>query len=140
MKKRISYTFVLLAGFTLLLLSVLPHHHHNGRICFYPTECTEESQPTDDACAAHEHDGTTVAYCELSHLFVTSSREGHTTDADPVIDHDFHLSIYLLFVSDLLSESSETTVPFTYAPYEERYTRSEVCTVLSLRAPPAFIA
>ena len=140
MKKRISYTFVLLAGFTLLLLSVLPHHHHNGRIYFCPTECTEESQPTDDACAAHEHDGTTVAYCELSHLFVTSSREGHTTDADPVIDHDFHLSIYALYISTIVVERHDTEAQSIYTPYNEQYTLPEIHIVRSLRAPPAFSA
>lgn len=140
MKKRIAYTFVVFAGFTLLLLSVLPHHHHNGRICFCQTECTEENQNSNDPCATHEHDGTAEAYCELSHLFVTSSREDHTTDADPVVDNDFHLSIFALLVSTILLERHDTEAQSIYTPYNERYTLPEIRTVRSLRAPPAFIA
>ncbi len=140
MKKRISYTFVLLAGFTLLLLSVLPHHHHHGCVCFCRTECIEEEQTSDDPCSTHEHDGTSVAYCELSHLFVTSSREDHTTDADPVVDNDFHLSIYALYISTIVVERHDTEAQSIYTPYNERYTLPEIHIVRSLRAPPAFIA
>ncbi|MDD3108692.1 MAG: hypothetical protein PHV49_05740 [Alistipes sp.] len=135
---------VLLSGVLLLMLSVLPHHHHGHNICFAALEaCADVAHERGCHDCAPDHDAE--GDCDLKHIFLFSGRHqdlNYTfTDA---LDSD--LSVWnLLAWADRGSEAWGSTpvwlpeTSFRYAPWLEGFCRMPDTRWCAGRAPPFFI-
>lgn len=153
MKHRAATLTTLITGALMLVLSVLPHHHHGKIIHFGVVErcetCRdcETNDPLDPLkTAEHKHSHSEDPDCDLRHLFVISAREEylslgyitHTGQDRSTIDP---VMLTLFF---------ETYVPFTPATDSGKSLKffpiaEPLCSVIAgrifaLRAPPCFIA
>ena len=136
---------LLCTGILMLVLSVLPHHHHcDGSIRFSVVEqCTECQQAP--VTASHHHPETDND-CDLRQLFVISGRNdsdhqfclGHTHDLQPADAFVFTLFYYVY--PDLSLLLSGHGSPVDYWPFVAALHGAESQGPAALRAPPAFIA
>lgn len=73
MKKRRIYLFSLwMATCSLLLSSVILHHHHLNSICFVEERCAEDGNVNDEHTEHHEseHDGCSVS--QMHHFLLNA--------------------------------------------------------------------
>lgn len=82
-KKITHYVFMLVSLFV-LIISSLPHHHHEGVICFHTA--TESCEGWEDMCSHSHHDPASshsVERCVVDFEVISSSQEN---DLTPVFD------------------------------------------------------
>lgn len=140
MKKTVSGAAILLAGVVMLMLSVLPHHHHGNHIRFVAVqqcgECHEQLP-----CSRADHSEEADTDCDLRSLFVLYARsQGPSSQVD---DHlhfhgglsDFFLPSFVVCLADPLVQTTVRYVPFV-EPIAFRYAGTQSL----LRAPPALMA
>lgn len=140
MGKRLSEIALLLAGTLLLVLSVVPHHHHGERICFGSEEQCPECHT--ECHGTHRHDEP-QAGCDLRHLFVMSGRDDDSSRPTTGMGEDM-LSLLLSATTPCLWAEIPSFVPaetgrFSYRPLRRSPETGSESTGISLRAPP-FVA
>ena len=137
-----SRLFLLATGFLMLVLSVLPHHHHGQRICFAVTECCLSCQ-NESKTTGHNH-SESDASCDLKQLFVMSSRDDNS-NFHP-LSHDSGISFADLYIALLFTTENSVPAPdcreshLSAPPFLETLTAIDVSRISALRAPPVFIA
>ena len=154
MNKLAAKILLLFSGALLLVLSVLPHHHHGDIIhfgvmerCEPCQECRENARQGEWDIVAHKHHHSSDesdADCDLRQLFVISAREEqllpiyHGNQTEP------SWSPTLPYVSDLFSSyclpQNDTPNNLKYPPLIERLRSIAARHIFALRAPPAIIA
>lgn len=134
---------LLCTGILMLVLSVLPHHHHcDGSIRFsVPERCEECSHETD---ADHRH--TEGEHCDLRDLFVLVTRDDsalcHLFDQLQIGEVPF-VTLFTALLPDATYCPETTLTSLYHLRYGERFIlplNPYLDGASPLRAPPAFIA
>ena len=145
MKQTFAKIILAITGILMLVLSVLPHHHHSNSgsnlICFSLSITGE---------ADHEHNpesnqGHNEADCDIRNIFVMSGRDDLYLHCH-ICNNDNH-SINIHLLSDILLSEQFSLKIFEkenhclYDIYGAEALHSEyILNVHSLRAPPVYIA
>ena len=135
MRKKLSIFFIGLASLVVLIIGIMPHHHHNkGMACLMAKHC-HENAPADKE---HTHSEPTCiaktfflsgAELRLKHRY-SLCEECH----DP---HHIHVFPILFAVADLLLHpTDDLSADPEYGEYLVFYTPSEARPSHGLRAPP----
>ncbi|KGL56903.1 MULTISPECIES: DUF6769 family protein [Porphyromonas] len=135
MRKKLSIFFVGLASLVVLIIGIIPHHHHDrGMACLMAKHCH------DDALSGSEHthsEPTCVAktfYLSASELRIKSRSSLCDECHNP---HHIHLYPILFAVADLLLHPvDDHSADPEYGEYLVFYTPSEARPSHGLRAPP----
>jgi hypothetical protein len=75
-KRRIAFTFLLLANLILLAHTAIPHHHHQNLLCFEREHCADDGIPHEPGQPEqnHQHDNDPVRnLCLLADDFLSAS-------------------------------------------------------------------
>ena len=146
MRQRSAKIILLCTGILMLVLSVLPHHHHcDGTIRFSVADnCIECRHNTADKHSHPENDAT----CDLRQLFIMSERPNDKSHLYCLChSHDQHTSDCFLFAHLYFICITTSTItldipesPWEYVPGIALPNEVQVYEVSALRAPPAFIA
>ncbi|MGE0077922.1 MAG: DUF6769 family protein [Bacteroidales bacterium] len=143
MKQRnIAFTIILLANVMLLVHSLMPHHHHNGVVCFTEShsQCSCNSNNHSNDCGTHHSsNGDDSGCCVVKQDYLVPSDEiGKTTRC---VVHEINTKISNWFIP-LLTSSVELQViyeiKFKFHFFDDFPLYS--CFIdsgLSLRAPPS---
>jgi len=135
-----SETALLLAGTLLLVLSVVPHHHHGEHICFGSEERCPECRT--ECHGTHRHDEP-EAGCDLRHLFVMSGRDDDSSHPATDSDEDAFRLLQSAAVPCLSAAPGSPVLPetgrFSYRPLRQLLETKFAGAVLSPRAPPRAI-
>ena len=134
-RKKLSIFFIGLASLVVLIIGIMPHHHHNkGMACLMAKHC-HENAPADKE---HTHSEPTCvaktfflsgAELRLKHRY-SLCEECH----DP---HHIHVFPILFAVADLLLHpTDDLSADPEYGEYLVFYTPSEARPSHGLRAPP----
>ncbi len=128
-KHHISVFFLLTALFSLLVHTVLPHHHHDNLICVMEThQCDEPCENYDaDHEKTHQHDSGEIEDCTLKTLVLKNS-ESVIKFSNPVF-----ICLYLLSDVECIFDSS---IPDRPKHYLEYFQPPFVLRINGLRAPP----
>ena len=134
MNKRILYIFSLwIATITVLLSTVVSHHHHMDRICMVQEQCQEDGNINDEHTEHHdtEHEGCQV---KQMHHFIVKNRVVKSAVKKLLDAH--HLQVFVLpaearFIC--LSACVATEWQALTLPLSE-----ELCSAFSRRGPPLF--
>ena len=74
MQKRILYIFCLwIATMSIMLSTVMIHHHHKGRICMVEEQCEQDGNINDEHTEHHEKEADSCRVHQLHH-FVTGCK------------------------------------------------------------------
>lgn len=154
MNKVAAKILLLFSGALLLVLSVLPHHHHGDIIHFGVMErcetcqdCRANARQGQWDIIAHKHTHSSSesdADCDLRQLFVISAREEqllpvyHGDQTDPSLSPTF-LFVFDAFLAYLIPQN-DTSKDLKYPPLIERLRSIAAGHIFALRAPPAIIA
>ncbi len=154
MKKIAAHILVLFSSVLMLVLSVLPHHHHGDIIHFGVVERCETCQDCQEntlqgewerIAHRHHHSSESDADCDLRQLFVISAREEHLLplhpgdEAGPLQEWPLCLPIELFDRSIPVSYQTELLTLYGI-PSAERLPIWQEEESLALRAPPFIIA
>lgn len=155
MRNNAVKILMMLTGALMLVLSVLPHHHHGDVIHFGVVERCETCQDCGKAAPQglldaiahkHSHSEESDAHCDLRQLFVISAREEQllpTCSCDHDGDHLAfdHFSLTLLHQSSLpLAHSEPDGTPLEFPPLIQPLGSLLGGHIFALRAPPVVIA
>ena len=141
MGKKLSETALVQTGILLLILSVVPHHHHGKHIRFGSEEQCPECRT--ECHGTHRHDEPQEG-CDLCRLFVMSNRDNDSFRPATDTNEDA-LSLLLSALAPCLSAGTASSVPaetgrFSYRSLRQPPETEFEGTVRSLRAPPRTIA
>jgi hypothetical protein len=145
MKKAISISFLVVATLILFTLTIIPHHHHEGRPCFW-TEHHEKGKAAPDedgsttpnadhnpsCCAGTTYTVSTADQRTKEHIALWSSKE-----------NDFP-GLYLSSFSFIATSHTIISSLFSTSTYAYRehsilfYQPAELNRHNGLRAPPSF--
>ena len=154
MKKIAAQILVMFSGALMLVLSVLPHHHHGDIIhfgvvdrCESCQDCRENARQGqwDLISHRHNHSSESDADCDLRQLFVISARDEHLlpiyhgSGADDPLGSPLFLPLVLF--DRLALELCRTELLTVYCvPPSERLHSWQGKACATLRAPPFVIA
>ena len=148
MKKAISISFLVVATLILFTLTIIPHHHHEGRPCFW-TEHHEKGETTSNehtgypitpdaghnpssCCAGTTYTASTVDQRTKEHIAFWSSKENDCPGS------------YLSPFSFTTTNHTVISSLFSTSTFEHReypilfYQSAELYRLNGLRAPPSF--
>ena len=107
MRKRRLYIFGLwIATLSILLSTVMTHHHHMGRICMIQEQCEQDGNINDEHTEHHDQESNSDREnCSVRqmHQFVVNSKavksirkitaDGHQSSATAYCSHHFYVFI-----------------------------------------------
>lgn len=154
MKKYAAKILLTVSGALMLVLSVLPHHHHGDVIHFGVVERCETCRDCQDSCQGqwdavahkHTHSSESDADCDLRQLFVVSAREDLLLPICPCDGQGDHLAfdhitLTLFFDSYRpLAQTDESGKPLKFPPQTQPLGSLIPGHIFALRAPPSVIA
>ncbi len=135
MGKKKLYIFSLwMATMSVLLSTVMAHHHHMGRICMVVEQCQEDGNYNDEHTHHQENEQDGCSVHQMHHFFtnakVLKSIEKHIFDGSHYLTM-LHLQTYLPFAT-----------PGTCCVRWQHVAQalpSESIPLLSRRGPPSFV-
>ena len=144
MKRIISISYITAAMLCLLALTVLPHHHNGGTICFGMEVC-EHTHSCDHECGdGHSHgtqdDGHSHSCVAESEFISPQSEDDITCRISSCDNHNHnHFSLFPVYflAADLLNTIAENPIlKIDYGEYTLFYKSAEPVKMHGLRAPP----
>ena len=145
MKRTISILFVSLSILMLLMHTVVPHHHHDGYVCFAIIECDEHNHENDEHT---KHQGLPddcehTLSCFANSEYIDPQNAGDIKrKVSSFQNHDIkHLFPILFLASDFLVYDTVITLSdFKYADSLLFYKYAGTNRFHGLRAPPLLIS
>jgi len=142
LKRRISISFIALSTLMLLVLSFVPHHHHEGIFCVIMERCEQDDAVNDEHTqhgdATDNHRQSCIAEAEYLAL-----QSGNETKCKVSCDNPDHTHLYpiLFLVADfVLHNADKLSVKAEYREYTSFNKSAETSRFLGLRAPPIFLS
>lgn len=131
--KRYILAFMLFISILMLIVPVIPHHHHaNGIICM-KNDVTSETQ-----CPNHNHHQGNDSCCNEECLTRLSS-PALTVQADSGPHYVFIATLFTDFIIENLFKPQEQRIKNYYA-YREALHGTVINRAIGLRAPPYVLA
>lgn len=127
----------------MLVMSVLPHHHHAKAICFIITECCNACESEhEDQTAKHSHSESDTS-CDLKQLFVMSGRDDsielqHLHPGADLPVTDLYIALFAL-INHTMPIPDHRELLITHPPFVETVTALHISRISALRAPPSVI-
>ena len=128
----------------MLVLNIVPHHHHDDAVCMVMESCQEDHSAGDEH-AGHCHSGHGAAHggsCVIESDYIITQTEG-TRCAVSSCGHPDHVHLFpmLYIVADVLLSPAETiSSKPEYGEYLSFYTSAEASRFHGLRAPPFILS
>ena len=131
LKRRVYILFVALSAFMLMILPLVPHHHHEMVLCTIVEHC-EADDADNDAHTAHNDDGSSCV--EKNEFFFTQS----TTDFS---NPEYHLlPVFIALIGQIAGfELYPTQNILRWQSDVVFYTSSCLTRINALRAPPSVL-
>jgi hypothetical protein len=140
LKKRLSISLVSLAALMVLVMNVLPHHHHGDSVCVVMEHCEKDDSAggghADHSDDMTDHGKECVFETVVATITQTDSESRCKVSAcgDPYHVHLFHV---LYIVAEVLPDPAETPdFKPDHGEYVSFYTSAEASRFHGLRAPP----
>jgi len=144
-KRIISISFIALASFILLILAIVPHHHHEGLACIVMEMCEQDNQVNDEHTDHRElpdnseHNQSCIGESQYIAPQTTNEIKCKVFSCQ---NHDFtHLFPILFLAADFLIYNAGISISdFKYGEYILFYKSAEANQFHGLRAPPFTIS
>lgn len=146
MRRRFIQVVLVSTGILMLVLSVLPHHHHGDKIYFSTAEeCSDACSSDHQTGSTSHHHSDSDTSCDLRQLFLFSGRDDHHNAGSNCACMDPHSDDYLTInlpvqLLHLVMAPLGDERPYKYPPLIEPLGSSIVGSLAALRAPPVSIA
>lgn len=132
--KRYILAFMLFISILMLIVPVIPHHHHaNGIICM-KNDVTSETQ-----CPNHNHHQQGNDSCCNEECLTRLSSPALTVQADSGPHYVFIATLFTDFIIENLFKPQEQRIKNYYA-YREALHGTVINRAIGLRAPPYVLA
>ncbi|KAF5066375.1 hypothetical protein DSECCO2_264460 [anaerobic digester metagenome] len=145
MKKAVSISFIALSTLVLMLVAIVPHHHHEGTACIVTEYCEQDDAINDE----HTHHGNIPKgddqSCVAEVDYIASSfNNGIKYKVAKSESHDdnsysFLFSVYFL-VSDFILNPEYLSSKSDYGEFISFYKSAEANQFNGLRAPPYLLS
>lgn len=120
-KRRIAFTFLLLANLILLAHTAIPHHHHQNLLCFEREHCSDDGLPHEHGPQDqdHQHDNDPFGnLCLLADDFISaSSNSANRTGICINIGGHPEYNLYLSYFFGNKAISSPPVTEIALAPH-----------------------
>lgn len=129
MRKRTLYIFSLwIATLSILLSTVMTHHHHMGRICMIQEQCEQDGNINDEHTEHHENEQAGCRVHQMHHFIINAkmvkSIEKHILDGNLLAVALTHFSFTLYPTQGLaIAKWQERTEPLSQKAYLKRCRR-----------------
>jgi hypothetical protein len=125
----------------LLVLGIVPHHHHDGAVCMVMERCEKDNSVNDEHTNHHPDEGMKQGQSCVAdgdfYAFLPDSRiKCSTSFCDNCDNHAHFFSILYLFADFLTHPEENISIKSEYGEYIAFYTSAEASQFHSLRAPP----
>lgn len=127
-KKSISTCFMALATMVLVMLAVVPHHHHQGLWCNVIEKCAVDKDVNDEH--THHHDDSSSC---VEHLNYVATKYTATQSSVQLSQYQFFAVLAFCANCSSIERSNDST--YIYGP-EFVFTGIDAHKSHSLRAPP----
>jgi hypothetical protein len=141
MKIKKSISFIALATLMLLVLDIVPHHHHEGIACMIMEFCESDDAINDEHI--HHHDNGAIPHGTLcvaeSDFIVPQTQHDLKCKASSCMHHNHNSLFPVLFAAfDYLSDdiSAKVSAQWEYGEHICFYTFADASSIYGLRAPP----
>ena len=74
--RKITIHILLFAAFSLVVINVIPHHHHSHELCFVSDHCSDDTHEAPDYSPdhkseeqGHHHHNNNADFCHLNYLY-----------------------------------------------------------------------
>ena len=140
-KRQLAIIPLLVACITMLVTTVLPHHHHVSLICFTATHCIEQQE--ENTCQHNHSSNSCEKECEVKQLFETDIIKEHNHECSCCPDltpEHLLLPLFIITGENYLSLFPKDTriTPPTF--YRERLHAITWSMTSAGRAPPTVLA
>lgn len=129
--KRYILSFLFFISILMLVMPVIPHHHHaDGMVCM------KKDMPTETECPAHNHhqqDNDACCNDECQARFHSPALMNHVDFGQP--QHVFVAILFDDFIVHHLFKPQEQRIKRNYA-YRENLHGTNITRAFGLRAPP----
>ncbi|MDD4778674.1 MAG: hypothetical protein PHV53_10360 [Fermentimonas sp.] len=123
MKKYISISFMALAILLLIVVGMLPHHHHGETACFVLEHCEQDKNINDDHTGDSEEDAPHSCFAETEYM---------RPSYNPI-----NTSPIFCLIADIpVFDSEIAAFKVEYAEYLTFYKFEDTSQYNGLRAPP----
>lgn len=128
-KKRFIISLLLFINIFMLVVAVIPHHHHpDGMICM------KHDLPVDHECPAHNHHAGSDSCCSNECMTRFESR-APSVNPDNEPDYVLITTLFTEVIIEHLLRPQEKRVK-NYYVYRDSLHGTNIPRALSLRAPP----
>lgn len=142
-KQKISISLITLSTMILLILAVIPHHHHEGMACVVMELCKHDNTINDEHTnhcdtSSNKHTQSCVAEAEFTPpQFYNGIKSKLSLGDNQNNDNPFLYYLPVLFlVSDLIINAEHSLSKSEYGEHLTFYKSAEVSRFHGLRAPP----
>jgi len=141
---KFAISSVALAIFIVLASGIIPHHHHdNGAICFFMTDCQKDNSTNgENAQDSHARGHNTTCVAEASYYTSSENEVKVRVSSCNNCDNPSHIHLFplLYLVPNFLIHPAHNTVTKPkYSEYLLFYPFAEVNQPHGLRAPPSML-
>lgn len=140
MKKYISISFVALSSLVLILLALVPHHHHQGLVCVVMEICEQDNQVNDQHTSHGElpDDNAHEQMCIADSEYTAPKADEKKCNLPSCHNHDFNHFFPIFFLAaDILAFDTGTSLSdYKFGEYILTYKSAEANQFHGLRAPP----
>lgn len=139
-KRRIAFTFLLLANLILLAHTAIPHHHHQNLLCFEREHCSDDGIQHEHVQQEqnHQHDSDPFSnLCLLADDFISAS--SNSANRTGICQYNGSNQEYNLYFSYFLGNIAISSPPVTetaFAPHFYPLYSSISYTAFGSRPPP----
>jgi hypothetical protein len=127
----------------MLVMSVVPHHHHNGAVCTIVEFCEDDNSVNDEHTGHSGNDMDHGKSCVIESDFVITQTDNREKCEGSYCDNPDHVHfLHILYlVSGILPNPVETTsLQPEYGEYVLFYTSAQASQFHGLRAPPFMLS
>ena len=138
-KKVTAFSFILIANIIMLTHDVIPHHHHQKKVCLESEHCVNDAAPHNHEQAEHDHQNDSnnnPNACFLSEfVFVPSNNTYRLSNYQHYGDNHFK-DFHFIHISEDTRISILVTKVNIFLPDLIPIYLSTVNASIGLRAPP----